>query len=184
MEQKFYGSLNEMLNVCLFSNGEITTQDLLDITEDYKSTRITITDLLTEIVVLRQKNEALTACATNIRGNTFYQRRMRNKQTRKLMTMEEKCKSPLYSPCDFCDNIVKDVITHQKNECCSSNQLKKHFARHPTEVYKTYNKELQLINLYVREYMKKPNPKTSQLYWKYVYLYQNQYNHTHPSYNL
>jgi len=71
MEQKFYGSLNEMLNVCLFSNGEITTQDLLDITEDYKSTRITITDLLTEIVVLRQKNEALTACATNIRGNTF-----------------------------------------------------------------------------------------------------------------
>jgi len=184
MEQKFYGSLNEMLNVCLFSNGEITTQDLLDITEDYKSTRITITDLLTEIVVLRQKNEALTACATNIRGNTYYQRRMRNKQTRKLMTLEEKCKSPLYSPCEFCDNIVKDVLLHQKNECCSSNQLKKHFARHPTEVYKTYNKELQLINLYVREYMKKPNPNTSQLYWKYVYLYQNQYNHTHPSYNL
>jgi len=182
-EQKFYGSLNEMLNVCLFSNGVLTTENLLELTEQYKTTHKTIDELREELVILRHKNELLTACAVTIRENRYYQRRMRNKQSRKLLSLEDKCKSPLYSPCEYCDNIVKDVITHQKNECCSSNQLKKHFARHPTQVYKTYNKELQLINLYVREYMHHP-PKHIQSNWKYIYLLQNQYNNTHPSYNL
>ena len=181
-QQKFYESLNQMLNVCVFSNGVLTTENLLELTEQYKATHKTIDELREELVVLRHKNDLLTACATSIRSNTYYQRRMRNKQTRMLMTLEDKCKSPLYAPCDFCDNIVKDVITHQKNECCSSNQLKKSFARRPTQVYKTYNKELQLINLYVRSYMMKPNPTTSQLYWKYVYLLQHQYNNTPPNY--
>ena len=44
-QQKFYESLNQMLNVCVFSNGVLTTENLLELTEQYKVTHKTIDQL-------------------------------------------------------------------------------------------------------------------------------------------
>ncbi len=54
-QQKFYESLNQMLNVCVFSNGVLTTENLLELTEQYKATHKTIDALREELVVLRIK---------------------------------------------------------------------------------------------------------------------------------
>ena len=120
---EFYAKLNDMLEICVFSEGTINDQDLLNIAENYKETYKVIQRLVDE-------NARLQLAAEAIKSNAYYKTYVKDKR-RTLLTLEEKTQSPLYGTCGICDNLVKNTYlkTHKHNDCCRLGKLKKEFAK-------------------------------------------------------
>ena len=172
-QQKFFTNLNSMLEICVFSEGSINDADLLEIADKYKEQYQMIKDLMEE-------NRKLKILAQEIQANKYYHKMIKPCKKVTLLTLEEKTKSEKYSPCKFCDNIIKINYKHKHflNTCCSTNQLKKEFAIKQNPVHKKFNKESQLMNMYIRVCLydrDRHNNKRNGAYWKTLELMKYNY---------
>jgi hypothetical protein len=172
-QQEFFQNLNDMLELCVFSEGEINDKDLLVIADKYKEQYKVIQKLIDD-------NKALVRLALSIQQNPYYIRHTRTTRRQKFLTLEEKARSNKYHNCKFCDNIIKHTYAkkHYLNECCANNQLKKEVAKKGLAVHIKYNKATQLINMYIRLclYDKSPkNHKRNGAYWKTIELMKYNY---------
>jgi hypothetical protein len=172
-QQAFFQNLNDMLELCVFSEGEINDKDLLVIADKYKEQYKVIQKLIDD-------NKALVRLAIEITKNPYYKKHTRTTRKQKVLTLEEKTRSNKYDNCKFCDNIIKHTYAkkHYLNECCANNQLKKEVAKKELAVHIKYNKATQLINMYIRLclYDKSPkNNKRNGAYWKTIELMKYNY---------
>mgnify|MGYP006118676791 CR=1 FL=1 len=159
----FFSNLNEMLEICMFSEGKINDKDLLEIADNYKGQYKKIKDLMDE-------NNKLKELVKSIKKNKFYQSYKVSTTKRRLLTFEEKTRNENYSNCKYCDNICKIsyMEKHYLNKCCSENQLKKEIASKKKHVHIKYNKATQLLNMYIRVCLY--NNKRNGAYWKTIEL--------------
>lgn len=169
-QKAFYDNLNEMLNICVFSEGQINNNDLLEFADKYKKQYAMIRQLL-------DTNLKLHILCAKLQDNKYYKKKMRqNQEKRRLMTMEQKAISDKYTHCYYCDNIIKRTYldTHLMSKCCSDNQLKKEFTKKHYPVHQKHNKTTQVVNYFIRKWLYDTNNKRNNLrngmYWKTIEL--------------
>jgi hypothetical protein len=171
-QEQFFKNLNEMLTICVFSEGTINDEQLLEIASKYK-------DQYKVIKTLLEENAKLRELAQTIQENKFYIKKTTTRK-QKVLTLEEKAKSVFYHNCDLCDNIIKNTYhkKHLVNWCCSNNQLKKEVAKKGLPVHMRFNKATQLLNMYIRLCLydkDKHNNKRNGAYWKTIELMRYNY---------